>query len=239
MAAISPEKIHTITKGKYIGDFVYGANDGIITTFAVVSGATGAFISPGIIIILGLANLIADGISMGVSNYLSTRSRLDFQNKQRTIEENEVETAPEKEKEEVKIILRDWGVEESKVEGVADSITKDKKKWVDLMLRDELGIVEDKKEVPLLHALVTSVSFMIAGSLPLIPYIFGVAAENQFTVSVVATAVSLFIVGSMRVYVTGANWLKSGLQMLFVGSLAALAAYFVGAFVKSIFNISI
>ena len=239
MPAIFPEKAHSIARGKYIGDFVYGANDGIITTFAVVSGAAGAFISPDVVIILGMANLIADGISMGVSNYLSTRSRLDFQKKQRIIEENEVETMPEKEREEVRIILRDWGIEENKIEGVVESITKDKEKWVNLMMRDELGIIEDKAESPLKHASVTSASFVVAGSLPLAPYFLGIATENQFIVSIIATAVSLFVVGSMRVYVTKTNWLKSGLQMLFVGSIAASAAYFVGAAVKALFDINI
>lgn len=237
--AIVPEKIHRISRGKYIGDLVYGSNDGIVTTFAVVSGAAGAFISPGIIIILGLANLVADGISMGVSSYLSTRSRLDFQKKQRLIEEREVETMPDKEKDETRVILRSWGIDEDKIEGVVQSITKDKKKWVDLMMRDELGIVEEESSSPINHALATSLSFMLAGSLPLTPYLFGITSESQFVVSIIATAISLFVVGAMRTYVTGTNWLKAGLQMLLVGGVAAGAAYFVGAAVKIIFNITI
>ncbi len=237
--AIVPERIHRISRGKYIGDLVYGSNDGIVTTFAVVSGAAGAFISPGIIIILGLANLIADGISMGVSSYLSTRSRLDFQKKQRIIEEREVEATPEREKDEARVILRNWGIDEDKIEGVVQSITKDKKKWVDLMMRDELGIIEEERSSPVNHALTTSISFIVAGSLPLAPYIFGIAPENQFLVSIIATAISLFVVGAMRTYVTGANWVMSGAQMLLVGGVAAGAAYFVGAAVKTIFNINI
>lgn len=239
MAIVPPEKFHSISKGQYIGDFVYGSNDGIVTTFAVVSGAAGAFISPGIIIILGLANLIADGISMGVSSYLSAKSRLDFQFKQRSIEENEVETKPEKEKDEVRAILRYWGIDEDKIEPVLASIIKDKKKWVNLMMRDELGIMEETVEKPVNHALATSISFVIAGSLPLTPYLFGVNPTNQFGVSIIATAISLFVVGSMRTYVTGANWIISGIQMLLIGGVAAGAAYFVGAAVKIIFNINI
>lgn len=239
MAIVLPEKIHSVSKGKYIGDLVYGSNDGIITTFAVVSGAAGAFISPGVIIILGLANLIADGISMGVSSYLSSRSRLDFQRKQRAIEEKEVEDTPEKERDEVRVILRNWGIDEDKIEGVVQSITKDKKKWVNLMMRDELGIIEEENSSPVNHALATSFSFVAAGSLPLAPYIFGIPAESQFAVSIIATAISLFIVGAMRTYVTGTNWLISGMQMLFVGGVAASAAYFVGAAVKVVFNINI
>lgn len=238
MALVS-ERIHSIAKGKYIGDLVYGSNDGIITTFAVVSGAAGAAISSGVIIVLGVANLIADGISMGVSSYLSNKSRLDFQKKQRAIEEREVDTVPEKEKEEVRVILKEWGIEAEKIEGVVESITKDKKKWVDLMMRDELGIIEETDISPRGHGVVTSLSFISAGTLPLVPYMFGLAAEYQFPVSIIATAVSLFIVGALRVHVTGTNWFKSGLQMLLVGGLAASASYFVGAAVKQLFDITL
>lgn len=236
---VHSEKIHTAERGLYIGDLVYGANDGIITTFAVVSGAAGASFSSGIIIVLGMANLIADGISMGLSNYLAIRSRLDYQQAERSREEFEIEKFPEIEKGEVREILADWKLKEPELTGVLDSIIADKKVWTDFMMREELGIVEDSVKSPWVHGLVTMVAFIVAGFLPLTPYIYGVSSESQFTVSVVATAISLFLVGSVRTFVTGANWFKSGIQMLLVGSLAALSAYFVGYLVQSLFRITI
>ena len=233
------EKIHKVERGQYIGDLVYGANDGIITTFAVISGAAGASLAPGPIVILGLASLIADGISMGLSNYLAITSRLDYQRDERKREEFEVEHFKDKERDEVRHILNSWGIHESRIELVLDDITKNKKTWVDIMMREELGIFEDKIESPIKHGLVTTTAFVISGSLPLIPYLLGVHLGSQFIFSATTTAASLFIVGSLRTYITGSNWLKSGLQMLFVGGLAAFAAYFVGGVVKDIFGIVI
>jgi VIT1/CCC1 family predicted Fe2+/Mn2+ transporter len=236
---IHSEKIHQSEHGLYISDIVYGANDGIITTFAVVSGAVGASLSPGTIVILGLANMVADGISMGLSNYLGISSKLDFQKQERLREEYEVENFPEKEREEVREIFLRWGVPEKHLEEILNAVTSDKKRWVDLMMREELGIYEDQVVSPAKHGLITMISFMLAGFLPLTPYVFGVQAESQFSLSLLATAGSLFTVGSARTLITGANWLRSGLQMLGVGSLAAASSYYVGALVKYLFGISI
>ena len=175
------EKAHEEWRGLYLGDAVYGANDGIITTFAVVSGAAGAGISSGVIVILGIANLIADGISMGLSNYLSLRSKAEYQKK--------------------------------------------------------LGITENAIEKPSRHGLATSISFVFCGALPLIPYIFGVSSSFQFPISIVATAISLFLVGSLRNIVTSTGWLRSGIEMLLVGGLAASAAYGIGLALKTLFGI--
>ena len=208
------EKAHEGERGQYLGDAVYGANDGIITTFAVVSGAAGAGISSGVIVILGIANLIADGISMGLSNYLSLRSRAEYQKKQRRTEEKEVAEFPEVEKKEVNYILKNWGVPEDRLEEITSAITRDKKKWVDLMMKEELGIVEGAVAKPSRHGFVTSASFVFCGALPLIPYIFGISPALQFPISIAATVISLFLVGSLRNIVTSTGWLRSGVEML-------------------------
>src|SRR3989338_3048588 len=171
---IHDESLHRRERGEYLGDLVYGANDGIITTFAVVSGAAGAALAPGVIIILGLANLIADGISMGMSNFLALRSKRDFHRQQRLIEEMEVDKFPEKERAETREILRKWGVPEAHVEGALAGVVADKKRWVDLMMRDELNIIEEHVESPAKHGAMTSLAFFVAGALPLVPYIFPV-----------------------------------------------------------------
>lgn len=128
---IHSEHLHEREKGKYLGDLVYGANDGIITTFAVVSGAAGAVLSPGVIIALGLANLVADGISMGLSNYLAMKSRSDYQKQERRREEHEIATYPAEERAEVLKILEQWKIPEPHIHPVLASITSDKKCWVD------------------------------------------------------------------------------------------------------------
>lgn len=239
MPAVHSEKIHQSEQGLYLGDLVYGANDGIITTFAVIAGAAGAALPVGIIIILGLANLIADGISMGLSNYLSLRSRISFQKRQRKIEEDEVRDFPDKELDEMRVIIRRWGVAEEKIEGVLADITADKKRWVDIMMRDELNIFEDAVEYPWKHGFMTFTAFLIGGFLPLVPYVFGVPADWQFLVAVASTGTALFVVGSARSLVTSAHWARAGLEMFLVGGLAAIAAYFVGGVVKVIFGVNL
>src|SRR3989344_7597564 len=219
------EMIHAKKEGQYLADFVYGANDGIVTTFAVVAGAVGAGLQTHIIIILGLANLVADGLSMGLSNFLSLRSKKSFEERERKREEYEVEKFPEEEKKEVEEIVARWGITGDHASAFVGDIISDKKRWVNFMMREELNILEDGNDRPSIHGAVTFGAFVIAGMLPLIPYVFGVATESQFTVSIIATGVSLFVVGASRSLVTNQKWLRSGLEMLLVGGLAARAAF--------------
>ena len=237
--SIHSEHIHERECGKYIGDLVYGGNDGIVTTFAVISGATGAALSPGIIIALGVANLIADGISMGLSNYLALKSRQDYEHEERRREEHEIVAFPAEERLEVMRVLEHWKIPEPHIHSVLASITSDKKRWVDFMMKEELNIVESHNDSPAKHGFVTFGSFVIAGSLPLVPFLLGASTANAFIISIIATAVSLCIVGSLRTLITGANWIRSGIEMLSVGILAALAAYAVGGIVRNISGIQL
>jgi len=238
--SVHDEHIEERVRGKYIGDFVYGANDGIITTFAVVSGAAGASLSSGVIIALGFANLMADGISMGLSNYLAIRSKLDYEKKERRHEEKEIEELPAEERKEMEeILISNWRLPARTVTDIADVITSDKELWIKFMMREELNIIEDGDNSPTKHALATTISFACAGFLPLTPFVFGVNPDNVLLVSVSATALSLFLVGTLRTLVTKTNWLASGLQMLGVGIIASTVAYFVGLIIKEIIGVSI
>lgn len=169
----------------YIKDIIYAANDGIITTFAVVAGVAGAGLSTAIVLILGIANLLADGFSMATSNYLGTKSEAEY------------------------------------LETLNDSLHKD-------------GVyAHDNKLKPLRVAVVTFFSFVVAGFLPILPYVIWGGAENTLFISVAATVLALFFVGSCRSFYTKRQWLWSGLEMLFIGGIAALIAYIVGAFIKT------
>lgn len=233
------EVLHRLHRGTYIADFVYGANDGIVTTFAVVAGATGALLSPGIIIILGIANLIADGFSMGASSFLSLRSEKAFVSMQRRKEEWEVENFPEIELRETEGILRKWNVPEFAVGPAVKAIAQDKKRWVDWLMREELGLREEGPGSPFSHGLATFAAFLVAGIIPLVPYIFQTAPESQFLFSAVLAGAAFFGVGAARTLVTDESAIKGGLEILFIGGLAAVVAYSVGWFIKSIFGIVI
>ena len=131
-------------------------------------------------------------------------------------------------------IVGKWGVRGDHVAMFVNDLVADKKRWVDFMMREELGILEDSGDKPAVHGLVTFVSFAIAGTLPLVPYLFGVPTGSQFIVSIIATAMSLFAVGASRSLVTSKTWFRSGLEMLLVGGLASAAAFAIGGLVKNI-----
>lgn len=220
--------------GNYIKEMVYGANDGIITTFAVVAGVAGAGLDPVTVIILGLANLFADGFSMASSDYLSSKSEKAYEDEERKIEEYEVEHWPVDEKKEVEEIYKKKGFTGALLRGVADRITSEKKLWVDEMMVGELGILPRAKHTPIKDSIVTFFAFVIAGSVPLLPYLFQFPESKRFVSSAIAGLGALFVIGSLRTYVTARKWYTNGFEMLVIGGLAASVAYVVGFLLKNI-----
>jgi VIT1/CCC1 family predicted Fe2+/Mn2+ transporter len=229
--------IHDVERGQYIGDAVYGAIDGIVTTFAVVSGVAGATLSSGIVLILGFANLFADGLSMAVGNYLGTKSEVEYKNRERKREEWEIEHLPDEEKEEIRQIYRRKGFTGNLLEQIVEVITGNKKLWVDTMLLEELHILPEQKS-PIKAGVVTLLAFIIAGFIPLVSYVLAGTvpffAENSYSTALVLTFITIFVVGAMRVYVTGKKWWMSGLEMLLVGGATAIVAYLIGYALKGL-----
>ncbi len=223
--------------GQYIKNAVYGGLDGIITTFAVVAGVAGASLSVNIVLILGFANLVADGFSMAVGDYLSSKSEKEFQKAERRREEWEVENYPEGEKKEMIELYTSKGMEKKDAEKIVGILSKHKKAWVDVMMAEELGIVESE-ESPLKGAVITFISFVILGFIPLASYVLaGISPAlklNSFPVAVALTAASLFGLGSLKVKFTGRNWFLSGVEMMVVGGAAAASAYAVGALLSGL-----
>ena len=230
---------HRLQHGTYIGDFVYGANDGIITTFAVVAAAAGALLPAGVVIILGLANLAADAFSMGASNFLSLRSQRDFVKMQRGREEWEIENYPEVEKQETRKIVRDWGFSKDMVEPAVNAIASDKQRWASFLMREELNLQENDSASPRSHGIATFGAFMVAGAIPLLPYFFEGEPQQKFLISGILAAITFFVVGAARTLVNEGNILKAGLEMLAVGGVAAAAAYGIGLGVKTMFGIDL
>jgi len=241
-AAHSPKSIeaaaeHHKATGSYVGDFVYGAIDGSVTTFAVISGVAGASLSTNIVIILGLANLVADGFSMAIGNYLSSKANIEFIARERQREEWEIEHYPKGEIEEIRTIFRKKGFKGKDLENTVKTITSNKTVWVDTMMADELNLVKEKTS-PIKKGTVTFISFALVGFIPLIPYFLSFFSEaikaNVFPLSVIMTFITFFFIGSAKVYVTGKNWLKSGLETLLVGGAAAIIAYAIGYFLRGL-----
>lgn len=227
------ELMHWRDAGKYIGNFIYGANDGVITTFAVVAGATGASLPSSVVIILGFANLLADGISMGASNYLGEKSEIDYAHAQRQKEGWEIDNLRELEEQEVREIYEKKGFKGRDLEDAVRIITSDRKTWLDTMMKDELGIIEDDDEDPKKHGLATFAAFIVSGVFPLVPYIIP-GVDNAFMWSALMGVVTLFVAGSLRSLVTAVGWFRGGLEMLIIGSLAGGSAYLLGSFIEGL-----
>jgi VIT1/CCC1 family predicted Fe2+/Mn2+ transporter len=232
----APEE-HAGAGSQYIGDFVYGGLDGIITTFAVVSGVAGAELGTGIILILGLANLLADGFSMGTGAYLSSKSEQEYYDKERERELWEVEHFHEGERTELLEIYLSRGYSEQEAQQLVDIYSRDEDRFVDAMMIDELGMMKDERN-PIFSALVTLGSFILAGAVPLLVYLIGLTVTinpaNEFLISIVLSGIALFGLGAGKVLITHQNPIKSGIEMLLVGGLAAGVAYIVGALLKGI-----
>ncbi|MBI2035619.1 MAG: VIT1/CCC1 transporter family protein [Candidatus Liptonbacteria bacterium] len=218
----------------YIKDIIYAANDGIITTFAVVAGVVGASLPIATIIILGFANLLADGFSMAVSNYLGSRSERALIKTEERREEDEILRKPKYETEEVKSILVERGYAREDAEAMTRLISKNEKFWVDFMMKYELRLSRGNGS-DIKASLLTLISFIAAGSLPIMPFIvLNFVLSDLLMISTIATGIALFSVGAMRTIITRRNWFWSGLEMLFVGGLAAVIAYFIGSLISGI-----
>ena len=215
---------------KYLGEFVYGGIDGCVTTFAVVAGAVGAELSSSIIIILGFANLFADGFAMSIGAYLSTKSEKDTYQKHKQLEYWEVDHMPEVERKEIREIYQAKGFEGPLLEQVVAVITADKDRWVDIMMKEELEMMEEQKS-PLIMGAVTYVSFITVGLIPLLVYVwdyFYPMSNTLFLWSSILTAFGFIIIGILKTYVTQTNIWRGVLETLVLGAIAALVSYYVG-----------
>ncbi len=214
----------------YLRDLVYGAIDGTVTTFAVVAGVAGAALGPTVVLILGFANLAADGFSMAVSNYLGIRS--ERQRRERIVREerDHVRRVPEGEREELRQLLADWDLDDDVRDQVVAQITADGDRWVEVMLRMEHGL-PDQEPVAWRAALATFAAFVVVGFVPLAPFVVdaaGFAVPSPYAWSAAATAVTFVAVGVARgVAVDLPRW-RTALETLAVGGAAATIAYVVG-----------
>lgn len=219
--------------GQYVKDVVFAANDGIVTTFAVVAGVMGAELPTTVVLIIGLANLVADGFSMATGNYLGTKSEKELYQKEELREKDEIKKIPEKERAEIRKILEEKGYRGKDLDKMVSLVSANEKFWVEFMMHQELKLFAPSTESPVKHATATFLSFAAAGAIPLLPYFFS-ATANSFLMASVFSGAALFTVGSLRKFFSNRSWFISGLEMLIIGGLAASAAYLVGYLLKAL-----
>jgi len=238
LAAHVEAEIHGSRLREYIQGIVLGGNDGIVTTFAVVAGTVGAHLSSVVVIILGLANLLADGISMGAGVYLSLKSERDRYMRLRKEETQEIEDDPEIEREEVRHAFRARGFAGDLLEQAVATITANKERWVDTMMQEEHGLVGSEHDRPFLKGLITFCSFVVFGSIPLIPYVLALPDSLRFGSALGSTVIALVLLGITRSIVTRERIFKGPLEIVGIGLLCAAVAYGVGAVLRGIVGIA-
>lgn len=239
----TPEAIRRRLAGgpehSYVRDFIYGAIDGTITTFAVVSGVVGAQLAPGIIVILGLANLLADGFSMAVSNYLGTRAEEEHRQRLRKLEREHIRKYPAGEREEVRQIFAAKGFEGEDLDRAVETITSDVERWVDTMMTEELGVLLQGPNA-MKAARSTFIAFVVVGAVPLAAFVWELAVPNSplpggaFAWSIVMTAIAFATVGALKSRFVERSWWRGALETLLVGGSAAVIAYGVGVLLRGI-----
>lgn len=231
------ERLNSPAKQNVISDAVLGGIDGCVTTFAVVSGVVGAGFSPSVALVLGFANLIADGFSMAISNYESIKVDEEFIQSVRVSEKEHIDKIPIGEREEIRQIFKKKGFSGDVLETIVDTISADPDLWVDTMLTEEHGVQKISRD-PVKAAITTFSSFIIVGSVPLVPFMApGIEKSSQFMFSACLAAIMFFSVGAMKSRVFSKPVFRSGIGTLLTGGAAATLAFLVGYLLREIFGI--
>jgi VIT1/CCC1 family predicted Fe2+/Mn2+ transporter len=239
---VAATEVHGGAGSEYIKSIVFGGLDGIVTTFAVVAASFGADLDTDILLLMGFASLIADGISMGFGDFLSSKAEMDYVLHEKAREEWELENYKEGEIKEMVEIYEERGMTTEDATTVMNIFAKHPKLFVDLMLVDELGLMPpDLEESAAKKGLVTFVSFIFFGAIPLWFYLifYSVDIDNgaMFAIASVATAFAMFLLGAVKAKFVNQTWYISGLGMLGNGVFAAISAYLVGLGLAEAFGI--
>jgi VIT1/CCC1 family predicted Fe2+/Mn2+ transporter len=219
------EQVHA-PGGSVIRDLMLGLNDGMVASFAVTSGLSGAFDSGNIVVMAGLAETLGGAVSMGLAAFISARSQIEFFNSEIERERIEIEKWPEREREEIRSIYRNKGFTGHLLDQIVSHIVADPDRWRKVMMSEELGFTGDF-DSPLKSAAVVGSSYLIGAIIPVVPYFFLPPARGIFA-SALAAIGALFVVGAMKTVITSRSWWRSGLESMMTGVAAAAVTYSAG-----------
>lgn len=213
-------------------DVVIGMSDGLTVPFALAAGLTGAVANSAIIVIAGIAEIVAGSIAMGLGGYLAGKTEQDHYSSELRREYEEVERVPEMERNEVKEFFEQIGLSEELQLKATEEIAKDKKLWVDFMMKFELGLDKPDPKRATKSAMNIGISYAVGGIIPLSPYFFIEDSREALKFSVIATLICLFIFGYFKSKITGIPVLSGAIKVMLIGALAASAAYGVALLFK-------
>ncbi|MFL5416577.1 MAG: VIT1/CCC1 transporter family protein [Myxococcales bacterium] len=217
-----------IPGGKNVRDLVFGANDGLVAAFAVVSGVHGAAASTKFVLLAGLAELLGGTVAMGLGAFLAAKSEREYILEERAREEYEVARFPEVERREVRTIFENKGYRGAALDTIVSHVTADRKFWVDTMMTEELGLAVAPTVEPLRSGAVVAAAYALGAAFPVVPYALPIAISNAFALSSILTLCTLFAAGAAKTKMTGRKWYRSGFESAMVGAIAAAATYVAG-----------
>lgn len=225
------EEEHVMVGG-LLKEAVFGFNDGVVSTFAVVAGMTGGLADQKIVLLAALATLIAGAFSMGLGTYLGSKSETDLYHNERQREIYEMEFKPDMERHEIREIYKKRGFKGKLLEDVVNQITNNPKVWLETMMTEELGFA-GKPDDPVKNGLTMSVSFVVGSAIPTIPYFLKpqILSSNPhflFYISLVASVIGLLFAGAFKTKFTGKNKIVSAIETLLVGASAATGSFLIG-----------
>ena len=213
------------TASESVRDVVIGMADGLTVPFALAAGLSAAVSSSSVVVTAGLAEVAAGAIAMGLGGYLAARSDIEHYDSEVAREGYEIAHLRPREVEEVETVFRDYGLSGPNLTAVVDAVTSDRKRWIDFMMRFELGLERpDPRRAPV-SALTIGGSYLVGGLIPLFPYMLMASLMEALQISVVVTGIALAVFGAVKGHFTGVNKFKSAFQTLLVGGLAAGAAF--------------
>ncbi len=229
---IVQENIH-ITGSGFVRDIIFGMNDGLLSMLSLTSGIAAANAGSQIVILAGVAGAAAGAISMAAGAYISTKSQMEFYQEEIKREKLEIETLREREVKEIKDIYTAKGFKGELLARIIRHITSDKKRWLDVMMKEELGLFADRLGNPWYAGLLSGSAFILGSLFPVIPYAL-LDVRTGLLTSIVATGAAMFAVGVIKARYTKANPFLKGMEMVLIGLIGAGATYLVG----SLFNVS-
>ncbi|HEY3295489.1 MAG TPA: VIT1/CCC1 transporter family protein [bacterium] len=216
-----------------VRDIVIGMSDGLTVPFALAAGLSGAVDQAHIVVIAGLAEIAAGAIAMGLGGYLAAKTESEHYASERKREEWECVHLPERERAEVEEVLMGYGVDQDGAQLVTTRLMENRKKWVDFMMRFELGLEEPDPKRARVSAATIGVSYIVGGLVPLFPYMLMSTSARALVVSVIVTLIALFIFGFVKGHFTGISTWRSGLQTMLIGGLAAAAAFGIAKWISA------
>lgn len=211
--------------GDAIRDVVLGMSDGLTVPFALAAGISGAIASSHIVVTAGVAELAAGGISMGLGGYLAARSAVDHYHSEQRREYEETHEVPDEERREIEGIFASYGITGDALTTLTDKITSDRERWVDFMMRFELGLDQpDPRKAPI-SAVRIGGSYVVGGLVPLLPYMLVPDTHVALMISIVVTLLALLLFGAVKGFFTGVSLVTSAFQTALIGGVAAAAAF--------------